>query len=425
MDTRIAFQTHGCSNNFSESEIMAGLLKKSGFKIVDSKQDADIIILNICTVKGNKTAFDAISELKKLNKKIILAGCIPKDSYKEYRKLLPDSCFISTHNISQIVEIAEEAKNETVIDLMTETREPKICLPKIRRNRHVGIIPILSGCNNKCSYCSVKLIKGDLFSYPISSVLNEAEKCIRDGCRELWITSMDNAAYGMEQGKAKLPELLRSVLKLEGNFRIRLGMMNPGNVLKILDELVEIYRNDKMYKFLHIPVQSGNNNILKAMNRQYRVEEFIKIVDVFESEIPDIAISTDIICGFPGETDEQFGDSADLIKEIMPDVLNISRYVPRQRTRAFYMENQIHGNVSKERSRVLTEIQNNIGRMKNEKWLGWKGTVFVSEKKEDFIGRNYAYKPVVIKSDEEDLLGREVEVKIIKTLPHYLAGRLV
>jgi len=154
------------------------------------------------------------------------------------------------------------------------------------------------------------------------------------------------------------------------------------------------------------------------------VEEFLKIVDVFESEIPDITISTDIICGFPGETDEQFEGSIDLIKEIKPDVLNISRFAPRIRTRAYYMENQVHGNVAKERSRILTGIHNNIARLKNEKWLGWKGLVFVSEKKEDWIARNYTYKPIVIKSDE-DLLGKEVEVKITKIQPHYLIGELI
>ncbi|MBW2995420.1 tRNA (N(6)-L-threonylcarbamoyladenosine(37)-C(2))-methylthiotransferase [Candidatus Woesearchaeota archaeon] len=424
MNTKIAFQTHGCTNNFSESEVMAGLLKKARFEIVQKKEDADIIILNICTVKGNKTAFDAIEDVKKLNKKIILAGCIPKESYKDFRKLLPDSCFISTHNIKNIVEIAEEAKNENALDLISESKDVKINLPKIRQNKHIGIIPILTGCNHKCSYCSVKLIKGGLFSYPIDSVVREAEKCIRDRCKELWITSMDNAAYGIDQGKAMLPELLKKVAKIQGDFKIRIGMMNPGNLLSIIDEMIEVFKHPKVFKFLHMPVQSGNNEILKAMNRKYKVEEFLKIIDMFESEIPDITISTDIICGFPGETDEQFEDSIDLIKEIMPDVLNISRFVPRQRTRAYYMENQIHGNISKERSRILTNIHNNIGKMRNENWVGWKGEVVVSEKKEDWVGRSHTYKPIVIKSDN-GLMGEEVKVKIIKAHAHYLIGKLI
>jgi len=402
---------------------MAGLLKKAGFKIV-KKENADMIILNICTVKGNKKAFDVIEEAKKLNKKIILAGCIPKESYKEFRKILPDACFISTHNIKNIVEIVEEARNDSVIDLMTHSNDVKINLPKIRHNKHIGIVPILSGCNNKCSYCSVKLVKGELFSFPKENIIREAEKCLRDRCRELWITSMDNAAYGMELGKPMLPDLLKNVLKIQGDFKVRLGMMNPSNLLPILDEMIEIYKHDKMYKFLHIPVQSGNNEILKSMNRKYKVEEFLKIIDVFESEIPDITISTDIICGFPGETDEQFEESVDLIKEIKPDILNISRFIPRSRTRAYYMENQIHGNITKERSRILTDIHNNISRLNNEKWRGWKGEVMVSEKKEDWVARNYAYKPIVIKSSE-DLLGKEVKVKVIKTYPHYLIGEII
>jgi MiaB-like tRNA modifying enzyme len=424
MDTKIAFQTHGCTNNISESEAMAGLLKKAGFKIAGKPEDADIIILNICTVKGNKTALDAIEELKKLGKKIILAGCIPKDSYRDFRKLLPDSCFISTHNIASIVEVVEEARNDNVVDLLTQANETKICLPKIRRNPHIGIVPILTGCNNKCSYCSVKLVKGELYSYPKEAVLKEASKCLADGCKELWITSMDNAAYGIDSGKQMLPELLNSIMQLNGNFKVRLGMMNPRNLLSILDEIVEVYRNEKMYKFLHVPVQSGNNEILKSMSRKYLVEEFLKIIDVFEWHFPEITISTDIICGFPGETQEQFEDSIDLVKEIMPDVLNISRYVPRQQTRACYMKNQVHGNVSKERSRLLTDIHNKVSRLKNEKWLGWKGNVFVAEKKEDWVGRNFAYKPVVIKSDD-DLFGKVVGVRITKVQPNYLIAEQV
>jgi MiaB-like tRNA modifying enzyme len=424
MDTKIAFQTHGCTNNFSESEIMAGMLKKAGFQIVKDKEKADMIVLNICTVKGNKTAFEAIEENKKYGKRIILAGCIPRDSYKDFRKLLPESCFISTHNIKNIVEVVEEARNDNPVDLMTAANEVKIGTARVRRNPRIGIIPILSGCNHKCSYCSVKLIKGELFSYPKETILKEARRCLMDGCKDLWITSMDNAAYGFDNKNIKLPELLQSILKLGGNFKVRIGMMNPSNLLGIIDEMVEIFKHEKVYKFLHIPVQSGNNEILKSMGRKYKIEEFLRLVDVFESEIPEITISTDIICGFPGETDEQFDMSADLIKEIKPDVLNISRFVPRIRTRAYYMENHVHGSIAKERTRYLTDLHKNLARLKNEKWLKWKGTVFVAEKKEDFVGRNYAYKPVVIRS-KENLLGQEVEVKIVKVQPHYLIGKPV
>jgi threonylcarbamoyladenosine tRNA methylthiotransferase CDKAL1 len=423
MKAKIAIVTQGCTNNVSESEAMGGILKKSGFDIVDNPEEAEIIILNICTVKGNKNALDTIADLKKLDKRIILAGCIPKESYKDFRELLPESCFISTHNIKDIVEIVEEALNDSAIDLMAQTAEVKIGLPRIRANKYVGILPILTGCNNSCAYCSVKLIKGELLSYPTELIMQEAEKAVREGCKELWVTSMDNAAYGIDKGKPALPELIKSIASIQGDFKIRIGMMNPSNVMMIAKELIEAYKNDKVYKFLHIPVQSGSNDVLKAMNRKYIKEDFVRLVDAFETEIPNITISTDIICGFPGETDAQFEESLDLISMTKPDVLNIARYSARPRTRAFYMENQVHGNISKERSRALTDLHNNVSRIRNEKWLKWQGPVLILEREQDWIGRNFAYKPVVIKT-EEDLMGKTVNVRIVKVFPHYIIGEI-
>ncbi|MBW3012114.1 tRNA (N(6)-L-threonylcarbamoyladenosine(37)-C(2))-methylthiotransferase [Candidatus Woesearchaeota archaeon] len=423
---RIYFQTHGCTNNFAESEIMAGLLKKAGFDIVSNRDNADIIVLNICTVKGEKTALDSIEEVKKLGKKIILAGCIPKKSYKMFREALPDSCFISTHNIMDIVSIVEEARNDEVIDDMAVKNDVKLG-KRVRNNQGIGILPILTGCNNKCAYCSVKLIKGELFSYPEDAIIEEAERAIREKCKQLWVTSQDNACYGIDSGKAKLPELVRKLAALEGNFMIRIGMMNPSNLLPILDEMIEVYKLDKVFKFIHIPVQSGNTQVLKAMNRKYNVEEFMLIVDRFENEIPGITISTDIICGFPGETEEQFKDSLNLISDIKPDVLNISRFVARKYTRSYYMDNQVHGNISKEWSRQLTELHNNVGKLNNEKWIGWKGPVIIDEKNiqhGNYNGRNFAYKTVVVESDE-DILNQFVNVKITKAKSHYLIGELI
>ena len=194
-------------------------------------------------------------------------------------------------------------------------------------------------------------------------------------------------------------------------------MLNPNHVIEFLDELIEIYKSDKIFKFLHIPVQSGNNEILKAMKRKYTVEQFKEIIDKFKKEIPEITIATDIICGFPGETEEQFYDSLELIKQIKPSVLNISRFWPRPKTKAAEMENQIHSKETKKRSTLMTDIFHNIARMQNERWLGWQGDVLIDEKGKDetWIGRNFAYKPVIVEGNYK--LGDIVNVKIKKVTP--------
>ena len=424
--TKTHIQTHGCSINFSESEIMNGLLVKAGFETAD-KESADIIIINVCTVKGDNTA---LREVKKTNeefpeKKIIVAGCITKAVIKNSRDIDEKISFINTHNIKRICEVVEEVLQENVVELLTKEKELKLNLPKVRKNPVVGIIAILNSCNGSCSYCSVKAMKGDLLSYPSENIIKEINNCLKDGCKEIWVTSQDNASYMLEKDKkSKLPELLKKIIEINKEFIVRIGMMNPNNVLLIMDELIDIYKNKKIFKFLHIPVQSGNDKILKLMNRKYSVNDFKEIVNRFRKEIPDITISTDIICGFPTETEQQFNDSLNLIKEIKPDILNISRFQPRADTKAAAME-QIHGNITKNRSRLLTDIFLNISRMNNERWLKWQGKILIDEKGkyDSWVGRNHAYKPVIVKGDLS--LGQEKKVEIENITSFDLRAKII
>lgn len=426
--TQIYFQTHGCSTNLSESEIMVGLLKKANFEIVNEPEKADILIINICTVKGEETALREIRKLNENfpNKKLIVAGCITKIILKEARKLREDVSFINTHNIKSIVEVVEEVINDNVIEATGTDEYKKINLPKIRKNPVVGIIPILNSCANYCSYCSVKYVKGKLFSYDMQDIEAEALKCLNNGCKELWITSQDNVAYMLEKERiSKLPDLLQNIVSIDKKFFVRIGMMNPSHLIDILQPMIDIYKNKKIFKFLHVPVQSGNDEILKLMKRNYSVNDFKKIINELRKNIPNLTISTDIICGFPTETEEQFNDSLNLIKEIRPDVLNISRFQARPMTEAAKMEGQIDGGITKNRSRLLTDIFTNISRMNNEKWLNWKGEILIDEKgKQDtWIGRNFAYKPVIIRGDVR--LGDFVKVKVNNVTAYDLRGEVI
>ena len=419
----VHFITQGCSSNLRESEILMGLLTNSGFDVVNDENESDVNVVNICTVKGDVTALREIRRIKKHypDKKLIVAGCITESIVPKIKNIDENISFVNTHNFGKISTVVKNSMNGTVLELLDKKYELKINLPSIRKNPVIGIVPILNGCNYFCTFCSTKLVKGKLFSYPMNAIRQDVKSHLKSGCKEIWITSNDTGAYMVEQGKQKLVELLEQILSVPIDFKLRLGMMNPGNTITILDDLIEIYKNEKMFRFLHIPIQSGNNEILKLMNRKYSVEDFIKVVEAFRKEIPEITISTDIIVGFPSETEQQFEDSLNIIKKIKPDVLNISRYAVREGTIAAKMK-QLSTNTLKERSRIMTILHHQISLENNKKWVGWQGNILIDEKGKDNsrIGRNYCYKPVVVKGEFK--LGDEIDARIYDATSFDLRG---
>jgi len=438
--SKVFFETHGCSTNQAEEEVMAGLLKKEGHKIVKSQDDADLIVLNMCSVKGltvTKKAINKINEHIEQNphKKMILAGCIPRDEYKELREILPNASFLHTDNMMQISEVANETLNNNIVDLMTPNKGIKIGFSRVRRNPFIAILPINEGCEDSCTYCSTKRIKGKTISYPMRTITKEIEDAVNDGCKEIWITSQDTCAYGLDQQeKSLLPELLKMILALDKQFMMRIGMLNPSNLLPVLDEFLEVMEDKRMYKFLHIPVQAGDNKVLEAMKRRYKKEDIELIVKKFKQKFPEGTISTDIIVGFPGETEEQFENTMDLVRNVKFETVNISRYQDRQGTMSWRMDSTVKlgDNIKSDRSNILTDTNRRISMMNNESWLGWEGPILITEKKKDLIGRNFAYKLIVLKKPDEmreeeynNLLGKAVKVKIVKAETFYCVGELI
>ncbi|MBW2993740.1 tRNA (N(6)-L-threonylcarbamoyladenosine(37)-C(2))-methylthiotransferase [Candidatus Woesearchaeota archaeon] len=312
MNMQVFIKTFGCALNKSDSEAMAGLLKKAEFDITENIDKADVIIVNTCTVKGpsEKNFFNCLKDIKKLGKPIVVAGCIPQTDPEKVRGYN----LIGTYEVSRIAEVVEEAVNDNVVELVAEKHSQRLNLPKSRSNNIIEIIPICAGCMGEpCSYCKVKSARGNLFSYYKNEIIKQAENAVKDGVLEIWITSQDTGCYGKDIDSS-LPELLRELVKLEGDFKIRLGMANPNHILEFLDELIEIYKSDRMFKFLHVPVQSGSDRILKLMKRKYTADDFKKIISRFRKEIPGITISTDVILGFPSEAEEDYDKTRDLIK---------------------------------------------------------------------------------------------------------------
>ncbi|MBT3407136.1 tRNA (N(6)-L-threonylcarbamoyladenosine(37)-C(2))-methylthiotransferase, partial [Candidatus Woesearchaeota archaeon] len=324
--TKVYFETYGCTLNFSDTELMQGLLVDVGFTIVDDPNDSEVIVVNTCAVKKptENKFFNKLKKLEDLRRPIIIAGCIAKalpEKLKKYSLISPD-------NINDIVSVIEETMHDNTEKLLDYEKNPRLNLPLVRKNKIVEILPISKGCQGECTYCVVKYARGEFYSYQKEDIINQARSAINKGVKEIWVTAQDTGCYGKDL-KSSLPELLNELVKLPGDFKIRVGMMNPNHVEEMFDDLVEVLKNKKLFKFVHIPVQAGNDKILKKMKRKYTSSEFKTIVKNFREAIPEITIATDVICGFPGETKEQFQDTVNLIDEIKPEVMNISRFWSR------------------------------------------------------------------------------------------------
>ncbi len=409
---KVCIETYGCSANVNDSEIMAGLLNKSGHQIVAAAEEADTVIINTCTVKG-PTEAKIRSRIKQLqkngeSKRLVVAGCMAEAQTGTVQKLAPAAAVIGTHKINEIVDVIEGRKSLTVGGSSID----KASLPKLNFNDVVSIIQINEGCLGACTFCITKLARGNTFSYPIGTIRNSVEESVKAGCREVWLTSQDTGTYGLDR-RTNLSQLMQNICTVEGDFFVRVGMMNPTLANHLLQPLIDAFKHDKVFKFLHIPLQSGSNSVLAAMKRGYKVETFRKIVEEFRKHLPQITIATDIICGFPTETDEQFEETVAIIAEIKPDVVNVSRFWPRPGTAAARLK-RLPDKAVMERSRKLHALAKRIALSNNLEWVGWKGRAVVDEKGKEpgtFVARNFAYKPIVL-SGSTDLLGKPVNMEI-------------
>lgn len=355
---KIYFETYGCTANKADELTMRTLLKNE-FDLVEDTNNSDIIIILTCGVKGStqNKIMHRLEFFKKEfpNKKVLIAGCLPKIITKKLETSFPNFSMIGPYQIDKIINVVKKIlKNERIVEI--DFKKVKCVIPKVFKKEQP--IAIASGCLNKCTYCATKLAKGNLVSFPISKIIKNVKMCVENGAERILLTATDTGSYGRDI-KTNLVELLKKVVEIKGNFKIRVGMMNPNDAKKYLDDLIEIYKNPKILKFLHIPIQSGSDSVLKDMNRNYSVKDFEKIIVKFRKEIPKIIISTDIICGFPTETKEDFKKTINLIKKIRPEVLNISKFYPRPNTEAKKMK-LLKTDEVKRRSREISKLHNEI-----------------------------------------------------------------
>ncbi len=419
---KIWVEAYGCSASFADSEMISGLILNGGHSLAQNATDSDLNLIVTCSVK-DATANKMVNRIKKMKSKpLVVAGCLPKAEQFTVERFSPNASLLGPNSLGKTLDVINSTLNGIKKIELADSDVSKVGLPKVRLNSAVGIVEIASGCMSECTFCQTKLSKGNLRSYRIGDVIRQVKHDVEDGCSEIWLTSTDNGCYGFDIG-TNLPDLIEEVARIEQKFMIRVGMMNPMYMSRIREDLLKAFENVKVFKFLHIPVQSGSNQVLKEMKRGHTAKVFSDTVEVFRKKFGRFSISTDIIAGFPSENEEDFAQTIEIIKEARPDVVNLSRYSARPGTNAAKM-NQIEVSEIKRRSKIIFELANKIACERNLEWIGWKGDVLFDEIADGITkGRNFAYKPVVIEEDVK--IGQKIKVEITKASKHGLYGKAI
>ncbi|XP_074841994.1 threonylcarbamoyladenosine tRNA methylthiotransferase isoform X2 [Carettochelys insculpta] len=428
---KIWIRTWGCSHNNSDGEYMAGQLAAYGYKITENAAEADLWLLNSCTVKSPAEDHfrNSIKKAQENDKKVVLAGCVPQaQPRQDYLKGLS---IIGVQQIDRVVEVVEETIKGHSVRLLGQKKDngkrlggARLDLPKIRKNPLIEIISINTGCLNACTYCKTKHARGELASYPVEELVDRAKQSFQEGVCEIWLTSEDTGAYGRDIG-TDLPTLLWKLVEVipEGAM-LRLGMTNPPYILEHLEEMAKILNHPRVYAFLHIPVQSASDSILMDMKREYCVADFKRVVDFLKEKVPGITIATDIICGFPGETDEDFQDTMKLVEEYRFPSLFINQFYPRPGTPAAKMH-QVPAVVKKQRTKDLSQLFHSYNPYDHK--VGERQSVLVTEESFDsqfYVAHNQFYEQVLVPKDPK-FMGKMIEVNIYEAGKHFMKGRPV
>jgi MiaB-like tRNA modifying enzyme len=414
----IYVETYGCTANKSDERLLLGLLQQKNHQRVQSILDADVLILLTCTVIGTteQRMLSRLRVFQKTKKKRIVSGCMPSVQKDLILSVAPHASLLPSQYIQYINDIING--NAPSFMIQKKTTYPKYY------DSILAPILIAEGCSLSCSYCITHFARGSLRSFPAEEIVSDVCSALKQGCKEIQLTAQDSASYGLDLG-TNLGTLLRRICTLDNTFRVRVGMMNPATLEKNLESIITAYQHPTIYKFLHLPVQSGDDDILRLMNRKYCVEDFIHLVDQFRKVIPNLTLSTDVIIGFPSETDEQFDRTLYLLQEIRPDIVNITRFSARPLTTAKKMKGRVPTHIVKERSKQMTEICSNLSFENNKRHLRKTYQVLVTEpgKKRTVTARTNSYKQVVL--TEPVPIGSFVQVKIIHAMSTYLVGKLI
>lgn len=436
---RAFIHTYGCQQNFSDSEKLEGMLEEMGYEIANGPESADLVIFNTCAIRENaeQRVFGNVGMLKKQHEEnpdmiIAVCGCMAQQEHiaEKIKRSYPfvDIVF-GTHAASRMPELIYRhiSRNKRIFDIGEGDGCLAEYIPVHRDSRLKANLPIMQGCDNFCTYCVVPLVRGREKSREPEFIINEARQLVEDGYREITLLGQNVNSYGKGlENSISFAELLRGINDIPGNFRIRFMTSHPKDCTR---ELLEAIRDcDKVMKYIHLPVQSGSDEILQKMNRKYTAEHYMELIRMARETVPGITITSDIIVGFPGETDEDFEMTYELHKKAFWSMTYAFIYSRREGTIAAKMDGQIPKEISSERFQRLLELQTEISHKVNESYVGKETSVLVdneTEVEEGYMSGRSNENLVVCIPYDESLIGEFVRVKLIKSLGWALEGSII
>lgn len=441
MNKKFHIITFGCQMNEHDSEVLAGMLEKMGYEEIDDRKKADLVILNTCSVRENadKRFFGTLGQFKKIKENnkdftICICGCMMQQQHiiDRLKEKYPwvDVVF-GTHNIHRFPELIENTieQKKRIMEVWEDSDVIEHDLPVKRLFKHKALVNIMYGCNNFCTYCIVPYTRGREQSRKPEDIIKEIKDLSADGVKEVMLLGQNVNSYkGISENEeiCNFANIITKVAEISGIERIRFMTSHPKD---LSDELIEVFRScPKLCKNIHLPVQSGSTEVLRSMNRRYDREKYLALVNKLRSAVNDITISTDIIVGFPGETEEQFQETLDLVREVRFDSAFTFLYSIRTGTPAADYKNQIPEEVKHERFNRLVTLINSISAEKNKMYEGRIEEVLVdgvSKKNENMLsGRTDGFKLVNF-AGNNDLIGKFVRTKIIEGKTFSLEGELL
>jgi threonylcarbamoyladenosine tRNA methylthiotransferase MtaB len=430
---KVAFYTLGCKVNQYETEAMAEAFERAGYELVDFEEAADVYVINTCTVTGlsSRKSRQAIRRAKQLNRSAIVAavGCYPQTAREEVENIPEVDIVAGTAERLRLPEYVERFRNgegriSEVGNIMRRHAFEDLKIERYK-GRTRAFLKIQEGCSQFCSYCIIPYARGPIRSRPAEDVIAEVRKLSEAGFREVVLTGIHIASYGRDQGQIRLPDLIKLVHDVDGIERIRLGSLEP--TLITADFVAQAAGLEKLCPHYHISLQSGCDETLARMNRKYKTADYKKAVDMLREQIPDVSITTDVMVGFPGETEEEFNKTFGFLETIRFAKMHVFKYSPRKGTPAASFEDQVDGTVKEYRSARVMELSDRCALEFNSRFLGREMPVLYEQEVRDSGGLYEGLTPNyirVLSNADSSVMGNIIKTKFTGAEKDFVTGRI-